>query len=38
VLAVIEVRLLLHYVQRGLPEIEPPNDPDDADAPLAYAY
>jgi cytochrome d ubiquinol oxidase subunit I len=38
VLAVIEVRLLLHYIQRGLPELEPPNDPDDVDAPLAYAY
>ena len=38
VLAVIEVRLLLRYVQAGLPELEPPADPDDADAPLAFAY
>ncbi|MET1063084.1 MAG: cytochrome ubiquinol oxidase subunit I [Aeromicrobium sp.] len=38
VLAVIEVRLLLRYVKAGLPELDPPRDPDDADAPLAYAY
>ncbi len=38
VLAVIEVKLLLRYVQAGLPELEPPTDPDDADAPLAFAY
>jgi cytochrome d ubiquinol oxidase subunit I len=38
VLAVIEVRLLLRYVKNGLPELEPPHDPDDVDAPLAYAY
>ncbi|WP_456697259.1 cytochrome ubiquinol oxidase subunit I [Aeromicrobium sp. P5_D10] len=38
VLAVIEVRLLLGYVKKGLPELEPPADPDDVDAPLAYAY
>jgi cytochrome d ubiquinol oxidase subunit I len=38
VLAVIEVRLLLRYVKAGLPELEPPGDPDDADAPLAFAY
>ena len=38
VLAVIEVKLLLRYIQAGLPEIEPPRDTDDADAPLAFAY
>ena len=38
VLAVIEVKLLLRYVQAGLPEIEPAPDPDDVDAPLAFAY
>jgi cytochrome d ubiquinol oxidase subunit I len=38
VLALIEVKLLLRYVQAGLPEIEPPRDPDDVDAPLAFAY
>lgn len=37
-LAVIEVRLLLRYVRAGLPELEPPADPDDVDAPLAFAY
>ena len=29
---------LLRYVQAGLPEIEPAPDPDDVDAPLAFAY
>lgn len=38
VLAVIEVKLLLRYVKAGLPDLEPPSDPDDADAPLAFAY
>jgi cytochrome d ubiquinol oxidase subunit I len=38
VLAVIEVKLLLRYVRAGLPELEPPSDPDDVDAPLAFAY
>ncbi len=38
VLAVIEVKLLLRYVQAGLPQLEAPADPDDADAPLAFAY
>ncbi|MFI5428032.1 cytochrome ubiquinol oxidase subunit I [Aeromicrobium sp. UC242_57] len=38
VLAIIEVKLLLRYVKKGLPELEPPHDPDDVDAPLAYAY
>ncbi len=38
VLAVIEVKLLLTYIRAGLPEIEEPADPDDQDAPLAFAY
>ena len=38
VLAVIEVRLLLTYIRKGLPDVEPPVDADDPDAPLAYAY
>jgi cytochrome d ubiquinol oxidase subunit I len=38
VLAIIEVKLLLRYVQAGLPELEPAPDPDDVDAPLAFAY
>ncbi|MET0767010.1 MAG: cytochrome ubiquinol oxidase subunit I [Aeromicrobium sp.] len=38
VLAIIEVKLLLRYVQAGLPDLEPPRDPDDVDAPLAFAY
>jgi cytochrome d ubiquinol oxidase subunit I len=38
VLAIIEVKLLLRYVQAGLPELEPASDPDDVDAPLAFAY
>ena len=39
VLAVIEVRLLLKYIQAGLPEIDTtPTQHDDADAPLAFAY
>jgi cytochrome d ubiquinol oxidase subunit I len=38
VLAVIEVRLLLRYIGKGLPELDPPRDPDDVDAPLAFAY
>jgi cytochrome d ubiquinol oxidase subunit I len=37
-LAIIEVRLLLHYIRAGLPELDPPVDPDNADAPLAFAY
>ncbi|MDR7085203.1 cytochrome d ubiquinol oxidase subunit I [Aeromicrobium panaciterrae] len=39
VLAIVEVKLLLMYIQRGLPEIptESPGD-DDIDAPLAFAY
>ncbi|MCW2841877.1 MAG: cytochrome ubiquinol oxidase subunit [Aeromicrobium sp.] len=38
VLAVIEVRLLLRYIGKGLPELDPPRDRDDIDAPLAFAY
>ncbi|AXT86602.1 cytochrome ubiquinol oxidase subunit I [Aeromicrobium sp. A1-2] len=38
VLAVIEVKLLLTYIRAGLPSIAPAPDPDDADAPLAFAY
>jgi cytochrome d ubiquinol oxidase subunit I len=38
VLAIIEVKLLLRYVQAGLPELQPAPDPDDVDAPLAFAY
>jgi cytochrome d ubiquinol oxidase subunit I len=38
VLAIIEVKLLLRYVQAGLPELQPAPNPDDVDAPLAFAY
>jgi len=38
VLAVVEVRLLLHYIAAGLPDIEPEAESDDSDAPLAFAY
>ena len=39
VLAVVEVRLLLHYVQRGLPSTDSDHpSTDDSDAPLTYAY
>ncbi|WP_332642246.1 cytochrome ubiquinol oxidase subunit I [Aeromicrobium sp.] len=39
VLAIIEVKLLLMYIQRGLPDLptDVPDD-DDTDAPLAFAY
>jgi cytochrome d ubiquinol oxidase subunit I len=40
-LAVVEVRLLMTYIQKGLPDEEPSGkDPDhpDSDAPLAFAY
>jgi cytochrome d ubiquinol oxidase subunit I len=39
VLAVIEIKLLLMYIQRGLPLVstDVPDD-DDSDAPLAFAY
>lgn len=39
VLAVIEVKLLLHFIRKGLPEANPPQQfDDDSDAPLAFAY
>lgn len=37
-LAVIEVRLLMTYVKKGLPDANPPVVSDDDDAPLAFAY
>ncbi|UPK76502.1 cytochrome ubiquinol oxidase subunit I [Nocardioidaceae bacterium SCSIO 66511] len=38
VLAVIEVRLLLTYIGKGLPDEAPPEPGDDTDAPLSFAY
>ncbi|WP_313410149.1 cytochrome ubiquinol oxidase subunit I [Aeromicrobium sp.] len=38
VLAVIEVKLLLTFIRKGLPEANPPQPHDDSDAPLAFAY
>ncbi|WP_293782858.1 cytochrome ubiquinol oxidase subunit I [uncultured Aeromicrobium sp.] len=40
ILAVIEVKLLLHYIGKGLPDANPPAEQpdDDSDAPLAFAY
>ena len=38
VLAVIEVRLLLTYIGKGLPDEAPPETGDDTDAPLSFAY
>ncbi len=40
VLAVIEVKLLLTYIDKGLPDEAPPRHPDDVDddTPLAFAY
>ncbi|SCL24786.1 cytochrome bd-I ubiquinol oxidase subunit 1 apoprotein [Micromonospora pallida] len=40
-LAVIEVRLLIRYARNGLPDVTEtpaPDDTDDADRPLAFAY
>ena len=37
-LAVVEVRLLLTYIRKGLPAADPPAVQDDHDAPLAFAY
>jgi cytochrome d ubiquinol oxidase subunit I len=39
VLAIIEIKLLLMFIQRGLPDVptDAPDD-DDSDAPLAFAY
>jgi cytochrome bd ubiquinol oxidase subunit I len=41
VLAVIEVRLLIRYARAGVPDVTPapePDDTDDAERPLAFAY
>ena len=38
VLAVIEMKLLLTYIRKGLPDADPPQTVDDPDAPLAFAY
>jgi cytochrome d ubiquinol oxidase subunit I len=41
VLAVIEIRLLLRYAKRGLPDASPPSDPgsdQEPERPLAFAY
>ncbi|WP_432560365.1 cytochrome ubiquinol oxidase subunit I [Granulicoccus sp. GXG6511] len=39
VLAVIEVKLLLHYIKLGMPEyVEEPKVLEDEDAPLTFAY
>ena len=38
VLAVVEARLLLTYIRKGLPDAAPPQRVDDPDAPLAFAY
>ncbi|MCO7240926.1 cytochrome ubiquinol oxidase subunit I [Aeromicrobium sp. CnD17-E] len=37
-LAVVEFRLLLTYIRKGLPDADPPELVDDPDAPLAFAY
>ncbi|PFG17974.1 cytochrome bd-I ubiquinol oxidase subunit 1 apoprotein [Propionicimonas paludicola] len=37
-LAVVEVRLLLHYIKLGLPDVEEPKVLTDDDAPLSFAY
>jgi cytochrome d ubiquinol oxidase subunit I len=37
-LAVVEFRLLLTYIRKGLPDADPPQRVDDPDAPLAFAY
>jgi len=37
-LAIVEVRLLMTYVRKGLPDADPPEATDDEDAPLAFAY
>ncbi|MEG3636774.1 cytochrome ubiquinol oxidase subunit I [Micromonospora palythoicola] len=41
VLAVIEVKLLIRYARAGVPDVTPapePDDTDDAERPLAFAY
>ncbi len=37
-LAVVEVRLLLHYIKLGLPDVVEPKVLTDDDAPLSFAY
>lgn len=37
-LAVVEVGLLLHFIKKGLPEVEEPKVLTDDDAPLSFAY
>jgi cytochrome d ubiquinol oxidase subunit I len=37
-LAVVELRLLLTYIRKGLPDADPPQRVDDPDGPLAFAY
>jgi cytochrome bd ubiquinol oxidase subunit I len=37
-LAVVEVGLQLHFIKKGLPEVEEPVVLTDADAPLSFAY
>jgi cytochrome bd ubiquinol oxidase subunit I len=37
-LAVVEVGLQLHFIKKGLPEVEEPTVLTDADAPLSFAY
>ncbi len=37
-LAVVEVGLMLHFIKKGLPEVEEPKVLTDDDAPLSFAY
>ncbi len=37
-LAVVEIGLQLHFIKKGLPEVEEPQMLTDADAPLSFAY
>lgn len=37
-LAVVEVKLLLRFIGKGLPAADPPQHDDDSDRPLAFAY
>ncbi|RRD48586.1 cytochrome ubiquinol oxidase subunit I [Arachnia propionica] len=38
VLAVIEVKLFLHYTVKGLPDVKEPKVTSDPDAPMSFAY
>ncbi|MGD7789444.1 cytochrome ubiquinol oxidase subunit I [Propionibacteriaceae bacterium Y1700] len=38
VLAVVEVKLLLTYIAKGLPDVTPVEQTDDEDTPLSFAY